>query len=142
MALQFLTENDFKPLISDAVLEQVMRSNTPTLERAEMMAISEMSSFLNTRFKTEEIFSAVGNERNPVIIMYLIDMVLYHLYTSVSPRAINELRVNRYDNAMAWLNKITKGELQPNLPLKVDPNGQPDNRLKWGSNPKLNLQYD
>lgn len=45
-------------------------------------------------------------ERNPVIISIIVDMVLYDIFGRISPRAIPQLRIDRYDSAKELLRKI------------------------------------
>ena len=45
-------------------------------------------------------------ERNPVIVGIIIDFVLYDIFSRISPRAIPQLRIDRYDSAKELLRKI------------------------------------
>jgi len=54
--------------------------------------------------------------RDRLLVMILIDIALYHLHAAVNPRAISDIRVKRYNDAIAWLKKVAKGELIPDLP--------------------------
>lgn len=82
-----------------------------------------------------------GDNRNQLILMYLIDITLYHLHTRINPRNIPELRMIRYDGnnpaqnggAIAWLKRIAGGELTANLPVILPEQG---NSIRYGSNPK------
>jgi len=69
----------------------------------------------------------IGDDRNQVVIMYLVDLIIYHLHTSVNPRNIPELRGIRYDAAITWLRAVNVGELEPNLPKLIDEDGNETN---------------
>lgn len=58
----------------------------------------------------------LGDLRNPAILMFLVDMILYHLHSSVNPRNIPDLRGIRYDAATTWLKKVRDGMQEPSLP--------------------------
>jgi hypothetical protein len=59
-----------------------------------------------------------GDNRNQQMVNYLIDIILYHLHSRIAPRNIPELRVKRYDDAIAWLKQCAKGEfITGGLPL-------------------------
>lgn len=137
----FLTQADYAPLIQDHILAQVINNTPLLLDEAELMAISEMESYLNGRFDTTAIFEATNENRHKAILMYCMDITLYHLHSRVTPRNVSKLREDRYLHAIDWLEKVVSGQLSPGLPLKTTPEGEPDNRLKWGSNPKPQLRF-
>lgn len=137
----FLQQADYGPLISDIVLQQVIENNPALLDEAEHMAQSEMESYLASRFDVAGIFSQTGNDRHRAIIMYMVDITLYHLHSRVSPRNISQLRAERYRQAIGWLRMCAFGELSPNLPLRSSPDGKPEDRLRWGSNDKPDLRF-
>lgn len=65
-----------------------------------------------------------GDNRNQQIVMYLIDITLYHLHSRINPRNIPELRMIRYDGnnalqtggAIGWLKKVASGDITADLP--------------------------
>lgn len=137
----FLKHDDFTVTIDDNLLNQIIKNQPALLDSIELMAIAEMQSYLASRFDVANIFNKQGNQRNPLIVLYLIDIILYHLHARVSPRNISQLRVDRYNQAIEWLKMASTGIIQPDLPLKKDNMGDADDRLKWGSNPKLNQRF-
>ena len=70
-----------------------------------------------------------GDPRDAQMVLYLCDIVLYHLHTRIAPRNIPELRVKRYDDAITWLNMCAMGNVTPNLPLISPMQG---NRVRYG----------
>jgi phage gp36-like protein len=79
---------------------------------------------------TNETYYAETDTRDAQMVLYCCDIVLYHLHTRISPRNIPELRVKRYDDAIAWLQMCAKGDITPNLPRLQPLQG---NRIRWGS---------
>jgi hypothetical protein len=75
-----------------------------------------------------------GDTRYPVLLMYLKDMVIYHIFSNISAQNIPESRGKRYDAAIKWLNMVTTDKLSPDLPLAPDQN---HTQFKIGSNPKV-----
>lgn len=73
----------------------------------------------------------VGDNRNQQIVKYLLDISLYH-FLSASPRNIADLRKERYDGnspeqrggAVAWLKRVSKGEVFAELPIIVPRTGE------------------
>jgi len=79
-----------------------------------------------------------GDNRNQQMVNYLIDIVLYHLHSRISPRNIPELRVKRYDDAIAWLKQCAKGEyITGGLALLQPKQG---NRIRYGAS--VTKQYN
>jgi hypothetical protein len=74
-----------------------------------------------------------GDNRSQQLVMYLIDMTLFHLHSRISPRNIPEIRVDRYESAITWLNRAAKGVITANLVKIQPPSGK---RIRWGSNIK------
>lgn len=137
----FLEQSDYNALISDTVLRQVIENSPALLDEAELMAQSEMESYLATRFDVGEIYSKTGTARNKAVVMYMIDITLYHLHSRVAPRNISQLRTDRYRQAIAWLNMCASGELSPSLPLRVSVDGTTEDRLRWGSSERPELRF-
>ena len=131
MAFQFLNIEDFDTLIKTDIRKTVTGETDALLQECEKYAIQEMTSYLSTRYNIEDVFieppasaSGVADERNKLIVMYCIDIVLYHVHSRIAPRQIPELRGIRYDSAITWLKMVAKGTLNPNLPLieTIEPN--------------------
>jgi hypothetical protein len=88
----------------------------------------------------------LGDNRNPLIKMYLIDILLYHVHSRINPRNIPELRAIRYDGnnsfqsggAIGWLKKIEKGLVSLDAPEIVLTQG---GDIRFGSSPKKNNYF-
>lgn len=87
----------------------------------------------------------VNDPRNADLVMILIDLVLFQLYSRLSNRNIPDIRLIRYDGnnqnqvngAIGWLKKVASGEYGVDLPL-IDATSQEGASITWGSNTKLN----
>lgn len=92
-------------------------------------------------FSTAEGFEK-KDSRNKYLKMILIDIALYHIHSRISPHQIPELRVLRYDQAIAKLEMIkqgTFGGLGDTCRLK-DEDGEYNN-IMWGSDPQTNFKF-
>lgn len=125
----FLTEADFSTLIKSDNLDAVIRNNPVLLDYIEQSAIAEITSYLNSKYDCPAIFSATGDERNPLILMYACDMILYHLHAAFAPIKIPAIRVERYNVAIAWLKMVAKGDIAPGLPAALN---TPASGMSWG----------
>ena len=130
----FLNIDDYKQLIKGEDLDTVIESDDDTRISAEKTAQEEMTGYLRNRYNTNSVFAAEGEERNPVLIMFMIDLALYHLFSSLPGKMGMETRQIRYEAAIKWLKNVNAGIINPGLPYKdEDDSGNP---LSWGSNQK------
>ena len=117
----FLTDSDFDNVIRSQILNQITDYTPAILDSIELTVIEEMQSYLKLRdYDVAAIFAATTTDRNPIIVMYAVDIVLYHIISRLAPNKITDVRITRYETAMKWLKMVSSGELIPNLP-KVDP---------------------
>lgn len=139
--MPFLSIADFEVLIKNNILDEVTDATDELVDQVAIMAQQEMESYLNQKYDVGDIFSATGNSRNKLIIMYAIDISLYHLHARINPRYMPEIRVTRYENAKKWLESVAKGTITPDLPPKLDENNQSISNTRYGSLPKFNSDY-
>lgn len=143
--MNFITDNDIALQIRAENLSQVTSSDTSLLDLAELEAIEEISGYLRGRYDTAAIFAAAGTDRNPQIVMYMIDIMLFHLHSRITPRNIPQVRIDRYTVVLEWLDKVNEGTIIPDLPEYTGtPPGSDENaaqNFRMGSNPKFNHQW-
>lgn len=130
----FLTENDYIVASADA-LNILQQSTAGKREKAEKMACEEIAGYLRSRYDTGLIFSASEEKRNDVIVMYACDITLYHLVSWLPGKMGREIRKERYDRAIKWLEEVQSGKVTPDLPTCTGQNGEEDinNPIKWGA---------
>lgn len=58
-----------------------------------------------------------GDTRNPMIVAIIKDIALYTIHSNISPNNIPQLRKDRYDGAIKWLNNVSNDRLSADLPL-------------------------
>lgn len=136
--MPFLTEEDYTVQIRTEILDRV-KNNDGSLLKAEDAAQEEMESYLRDRYDVANIFNKQGQQRSSLIILYMIDITLYHLHSNISPRNIPELRGIRYEAAINWLNRVALGKLFPDLPIKE--NGASDTDFIGSSNPRYSQPW-
>lgn len=129
----FLNENDYIVTSSDAL--QILQQSTPQKrEIAEKMACEEIAGYLRSRYDTDKVFAAEGDNRNNLIVMYACDITLYHLVSWLPNKMGREIRKERYEQAIKWLHEVQNGTVTPNLPTYIGKNGEEDinNPVSWG----------
>jgi phage gp36-like protein len=139
--MSFLIDSDFD-VQSRTELMRVLEVSTLSRPMAENMAEAEISSYLRPRgCDIPAIFSASGDDRHPLIIMRMIDIVIYHLCSNINGRAVPDTRQKRYDAAIDWLDKVNRGLLDPDLPMIVDETKDPTPTIRLGTNQKYSSRW-
>jgi len=100
-------------------------------------AIIEAKGYL-ARYHTTAIFAATGNQRNPLLLLFVKDMAAWHLLNILNPNADLKLRQERYNRATQWLRDVQKGLVDPHLPPA--PEKDPSLTL-YGSEKKNNYHW-
>lgn len=80
----------------------------------------------------------LGDNRNALIVQYLLDITLYHLHSRINPRNIPDLRKERYNGndpmdrggAIGWLKAVASGSINADLPT-IDPTQGLS--IRWGN---------
>lgn len=127
----FIDLKDYDASMHKEILNALVRKETQpgvpnpaydpeVIETCEDRAIAEMVGYLNKTYDVEAIFSARGVDRHSLIIMYAVDITLYHLFSIHNPAKMSGIRKDRYDRAMEWLKMVAAGDITiggaPRLP--------------------------
>lgn len=148
--MRFLDLTDFKPVVDARTFEVINQDNQMNVERAVNYAIGEISGYLRAAktiqqatgitpvrvYDIEATFEATGADRNAQLVMYAVDVALYHLISWLPQKMGFEIREIRYKAALEWLNKVQSGKVLLDIPLVELPG--PDeqaaaNPIRWGS---------
>lgn len=133
----FLTDNDYAVVIGEDSLKVVSRASAENRANAELEAIEEISGYLRPVYDCSAIFAAEGSSRNSLIVMRTVDIALYHLIASMPQKMGIEIRKERYDRAIEWLEDVQSGKITPDLPLVAVDDGSVNNATIYHSNQKL-----
>lgn len=138
----FITEEDFKVLIGDNALKAISQASQQIRDNAETEAVEEIAAYLRPKYDTNAIFGTQGNNRNPLIVMYTCDIALYHMTAAMPQKMGAEIRKERYDRAIKWLEGVQAGKIIPDLPLATNEDGTTTApTIIYGSQPKLNHNW-
>lgn len=121
----FINDEDYRVVIGEQALKVISQISDDNRANAEDEAIEEISSYLRPKYDTSALFSAEGNERNRLIVMYTCDIALYHMAASLPQKMGTEIRKERYDRAIKWLEGVQAGKIVPDLPVATDEEGNP-----------------
>lgn len=133
----FLTDNDYAVVVGEDALKVMSRADAGNRANAELEAIEEISGYLRPVYDCQAIFSAQGDNRNSLIVMRTADIALYHLVASLPQRMGIEIRKERYDRAIEWLEDVQSGIITPDLPLIKEEDTTVMNGTIFHSEPRL-----
>ena len=112
----FIDRADYATAINGYILDQIVQFDDTKLDVVETQVIQEMTGYLNARYDTAAIFATTGGSRNPLVVMYAVDMSLYYLHRLINPKKVPDFRKERYQYAIEWLEKVQKQTVNPDLP--------------------------
>lgn len=129
----FISIEDYDATIHREILDSLLRKESTSydpqiIEICEDRAIAEMRSYMNKTYDCNAIFSETGDDRHALILMFAIDITVYHIFCQHNPYKIAKIRQDRYDRAVEWLKGVMKGNITiDGAPLL------PDNELSGNS---------
>ncbi len=112
----FISTADYDATIHREILNALLRSDSADydpqiVEICEDRAVSEMRSYLNKSYDCDTIFSARGSDRHALILMFAIDIAVYHIFCQHNPYKMSKIRQDRYDRAIEWLKGVMNGDI-------------------------------
>lgn len=113
---QFIDLADYDATVHREILEALTRQDDAIIEICEDRAISEMKNYLARRYDVDSIFAARQTARHQLILMFGLDISIYHIFCIHNPLKLSQMRKDRYERAIEWLKQV--GSV--NNPLPVD----------------------
>lgn len=112
----FINIEDYDATIHREILDSLLRKESASydpqiIEICENRAVAEMRSYMNKTYDCNTIFSATGDDRHALILMFAIDITVYHIFCQHNPYKIAKIRQDRYDRAVEWLKGVMKGDI-------------------------------
>ncbi|WBX72908.1 DUF1320 family protein [Tenacibaculum pacificus] len=144
--MAFLTKEELKTKTTTEVINLITNSDDNTVNEIIDENIAIIKSYLFKQYDVDAIFNALGAEQSKVIKKHLKSLVLPDIY-DIRGKEITATAEKRYNEAMRWLELISKGTIEADLPSKrIDSNedgiidsNQPFMRL--GSNKSYKNHY-
>ncbi|MBB1539070.1 MAG: DUF1320 family protein [Prevotella sp.] len=112
----FIDITDYDASIHKEILDSLLRQGTADydpqiVEICEDRAIAEMRSYLNKKYDCNRIFEARGTDRHALVLMFALDIAIYHIYCQHNPYKMSKIRQDRYDRAVEWLKGVMRGDV-------------------------------
>ena len=143
--MAFLTPEELQTHLYKENIETISREDDAIVAAAIDAAIEEASGYLGA-YDRKEIFGAVGDQRNALLLIFVKDIAVWHFVNLCNAGTDLQLRQDRYERAVAWLKSVQRSETKPNLPVveDADGDGKPDPAVGeyiFGSNPKRSQHF-
>lgn len=116
----FITDEDYRVVIGEAALKVVSQASAENRANAEVEAIEEIASYLRPVYDCKATFEAEGDNRNRLIVMYTCDIALYHMASAMPQKMGSEIRKERYERAIKWLEGVQAGKIVPDLSVATN----------------------
>lgn len=139
----FITSEELKTHLYQENINLIQGDDDTIIVAAIDGAIQEAKGYLS-KYDRDKIFTAQGNERNGLLLIFVKDMAVWHFITLCNAGADLDFRRFRYERAVNWLKEVQKGNVSPDLPIiDTDGDGKDDapGDFIWGSNPKRNQHF-
>ena len=112
LSTPFLSVAELSTHIYDAVVTAISDSDTTLMPQAIAGATNEAMGYMS-RFDYMTILGQSGAARDPLLLLYLKDISVYHFMVLANPNLDYEVRLDRYKFAIRWLEKIQDGRFVP-----------------------------
>lgn len=139
--MMFITDNDYAVVIGEDALKVLSRASAENRANAEAEAIEEISGYLRPVYDCDAIFAAEGDARNRLIVMRTVDIALYHLVASLPQKMGIEIRKERYERAIEWLEGVQSGKIIPDLPVIEEEDSPVSFGTMYHSEPRLHHNW-
>lgn len=85
----------------------------------------------------DRIFSAAGDARLQLVLMMVIDIAVYHIFSIHNPQKLSQLRKDRYDRAVEWMKAVAAEDISiEGAPLLPEEQRAAHAAFRIHSNPK------
>lgn len=117
--MAFISKAEFTSHMYEENLNAISRDDDTKISSALSAAIEEATGYMS-RFDHQALFAATGDERDPILMMYVKDIAKWHFINICNASVDLELAGDRYKKAIAWFDKVQSGKVVPRWPVAVD----------------------
>lgn len=138
--MPFLTPAEINSHLYPEIQSEISRAEALLLQNAIDAAIAEATGYLSA-YDVTTMLTLTGNARNPILLLYIKDIAVWHFINLANPNVQMDLRQLRYEKAIDWLRSVQKGITVPDLPRPLPDDEQPqaNNTVRYGNaRPRIN----
>lgn len=105
----WIQEEDLNTQIKEDIWVKMIDNDIAVLEELERATLAEIKSYLRSQYDTDAIFNTTGVDRDSLLLMIAKDILIYHLFSRVTPKGIPSIRLERYQEAKRMLGELVAG---------------------------------
>ena len=119
----FVSKEDLGSAIYGYQVEQITEGDDDLVLQAINAAIEEVGGYLagNSLYDVSAIFATTGTNRNALILTHTVTIAKWSIAELCNADIIYEQAKERYDRAVSWLTKLSKGTVTlgglPTIPI-------------------------
>ncbi len=126
--MAFLTKEELKTKTTVEIIDLITNSDNGTITDIIDENIDVMKSYLFKYYNTDAIFNSEGNSKSKVVLKHLKSLVISDVF-EIRQKSLSQTAEKKYDEAMRWLELMSKGTIEADLPAKAldtDGDGETD----------------
>jgi len=124
--MAYVTADEITTHLGAVQIEVISDGDDTALEFAIDAAVKEAKGYL-TGFDMQTELAKTDTERNSLLMLFIKDIAVWHFVNICNVNTDMQLRENRYNRAVAWLKEVQKGNVIPDLTIKLNESGVNDN---------------
>jgi len=140
----FLVKSELKTVGQISIIDKIINLDDSIVDDIIIESISLMKGYLSRYYDAETIFAQEGNLRHKATLKRLKDIVIYEIYERHTS-AQNLVAMRRYQEAMAWLEKLNSGEFSdhtlPTIPDDAEDSSGTTGDTRFGGNKRYDSIY-
>lgn len=144
--MAFLTLAELKTKTTIEIINLITNSDATTVDEIIAENIDLIKSYLFKYYDVDAIFNAVNEARSKIVVKHLKSLVIPDIF-EIRGKELSALAEKKYDEAMRWLELMSKGTIEADLPAKAidtDGDGETDSNqpfMRLGSNKSYKNHY-
>jgi len=129
---QYVSQEELKTVGIPEVIDMITGSDDAIVETIITETLELVSGYLSDIYDVDAEYAKIGGDRNALLMKIVKDIVIYETYIRET-RELNEVARLRYEDAMSWLLKASKGQITVKLPFSsggdADGDGEQDGEM-------------
>lgn len=106
----------------------------------ESMAIAKVRSALWGRFDVDTMLAKEDDERDPLLVLHVLNVFTYYLYRRINPRKIPEVVKEDHNETLSWLDRLAEGKETPDFPA-VEADEENTGLARFGGGQQIGGHY-
>ena len=127
--MQFITQQDLKIFLTEKMLNDIISDDLSLLDSAELVSISEISSFLSGKFDLELMLN--DTNRNRLLVLLIVDIMMYYLYKRIYADVPKNI-LDTYNAKIKYLQEVASSKYCPVGFIQKDERFEDKNVIQYG----------